>query len=519
MQKIKQEIFSIFSWATPDLFGKIEDYRAGFSNPIEAGRQPWAVPGAVQLGEVTNKELQGMIRPHFLQRLKTDHLRDKLPPKTDIVVWTNLSADQHRMYAKYLEDNSRFILTKGDGAKGKVLAAISHLKKLCGHPCLVDETGTPLPELDDMEQDLSSVITSSSKLGVLSFLTSKLCEEGHRVLIFSQSTKMLEIMKGVLCQKNINVSVIDGSVSPVDRLARVDRFNDAKSNAQVMLLSTKAGGVGLTLTGADRVIVYDPSWTPAEDAQAVDRCYRISQTRPVVVFRLITAGTVESAMYETQVYKDGIRRQLLEDTKDLARHYSRNSPNIFKLGDTEDFKKKFEKNSIVSNEYRSILNHKGVVWMSCHDGFYGENTSTGSSFNKPSTSPLRTLREKDANRQNAVPLGKVPRKKLQKKQLQENILLKHDEPIDLVSPSRLNAANPISTKASTTLAPELSDLRTLLDRAEVLFDQGSGDMALSLLHGAIPRKKTDTEQTEFDERLAYMLEELGYTNEVLDKMN
>ena len=110
---------------------------------------------------------------------------------------------------------------------------------------------------------------------------------------------MLDIIERVL--ESIPFSRIDGSTKETERQRRVDDFNSSKGRTEVMLLSTKAAGIGLTLTGADRAIIYDPSWNPAEDAQAVDRCYRIGQKKEVTVFRFITAGTVEEQMYEKQV--------------------------------------------------------------------------------------------------------------------------------------------------------------------------------------------------------------------------
>jgi SNF2 family DNA or RNA helicase len=139
----------------------------------------------------------------------------------------------------------------------------------------------------------------SSKLHALSKLVEHLRDQGHRLLIFSQSTKMLDIIERVLC--SVRLSRIDGSTKEKDRQRRVDEFNSSHGRTEVMLLSTKAAGVGLTLTGADRAIVYDPSWNPAEDSQAVDRCYRIGQKKEVSVFRFITAGSVEEKMYEKQV--------------------------------------------------------------------------------------------------------------------------------------------------------------------------------------------------------------------------
>lgn len=141
-------------------------------------------------------------------------------------------------------------------------------------------------------------------------------------MVFSQSTKTLDIIERVL--EGVNLSRIDGSTKEKDRQRFVDDFNSPSSTVDVMLVSTKAGGLGLTLTGASRAIIFDPSWNPAEDSQAVDRCYRIGQLREVQVFRLIASGTVEEKMYEKQVHKDGIRRAVVTSSgNSTARFFDR----------------------------------------------------------------------------------------------------------------------------------------------------------------------------------------------------
>lgn len=171
------------------------------------------------------------------------------------------------------------------GETSSPLSAIQWLKKLCGHPSLVKGVA-----LDD--PDVEELIEESSKLQVLFSLVQRLNRAGHRALIFSQSTKMLDIIEKVL-EDSITYLRIDGSTPEKFRQKAVDKFNKDGSEVDVMLLSTKAAGVGLTLTGANRAIIYDPSWNPAEDSQAVDRCYRIGQTKNVTVYRFIAAGTVE----------------------------------------------------------------------------------------------------------------------------------------------------------------------------------------------------------------------------------
>jgi SNF2 family DNA or RNA helicase len=240
------------------VLGALKKFKARYAKPIEAARDKNASESAMALGESVNNELRELVSPYFLQRLKVDFLMDKLPSKNEFVVWTHLAAKQRAMYIKFLGGNS-FVRSILSGEKnGSALTAITWLKSLCGHPLLVEKSD-PV--------GVETTIAESAKLGVLVNLVDRLSFEGHRTLVFSQSTRMLDIIQRVLV--DVNISRIDGQTKGKDRQHIVDDFNDPNSSSHVMLLSTKAAGVGLTLVGADRVIVYDPSWTPAEDSQAV----------------------------------------------------------------------------------------------------------------------------------------------------------------------------------------------------------------------------------------------------------
>jgi DNA excision repair protein ERCC-6 len=185
------------------------------------------------------------------------------------------------MYENYLVDGGT-VAALLSGESKSPLEALSWLKKLCAHPCLVN--GNKLQVYNDEKE----LLDQSAKLQVLVSLIARLNQSGHRFLVFSQSTKMLDIIERVV---PFSLARIDGKTK--NRQNIVDCFNKQDSTFDGMLLSTKAAGVGLTLTGADRAIIFDPSWNPADDSQAVDRCYRIGQSRNVTIYRLISAGTVE----------------------------------------------------------------------------------------------------------------------------------------------------------------------------------------------------------------------------------
>lgn len=221
------------------------------------------------------------LQPHLLQRLKEVELKQVLTRKKELVVWTHLSSSQRKLYEDYLVDGGK-VTAVLSGEMNSPLEAISWLKKLCAHPCLVDE------QLAECCTDKVQYLKHSAKLQVLVDLIHRLNKSGHRFLVFSQSTKMLDIIEQVV---PLYLARIDGKTK--NRQAIVDSFNRPSSSFDGMLLSTKAAGIGLTLTGADRAILYDPSWNPSDDMQATDRLYRIGQNQNVTIYRFITAGTVE----------------------------------------------------------------------------------------------------------------------------------------------------------------------------------------------------------------------------------
>jgi len=269
-----------------------------------------------------------------------------------------------------------------DGEKLSPLVALSYLKMLCGHPILaMKQDRADSNYIRACSRD--SLLVQSKKLQALVALVDKLKNLGSRTLIFSQSTRMLDIISRVL--SHIKILRIDGSTKERDRQLFVDEFNDETSTVFCMLLSTKAGGLGLTLTGANQAIIYDPSWNPAEDSQAIDRCYRIGAKKAVTVYRLIAAGTVEERMYEKQVFKDGIKRAVIQNagtevhryfTKaDLMRLFTLSPPGQCEMLDRA---LGLENAALKPDDYSSFVESlPSIVGVSLHDALYSES-STGS---------------------------------------------------------------------------------------------------------------------------------------------
>jgi SNF2 family DNA or RNA helicase len=270
-----KELWAIFDWVTSgQVLGELKEFTQNYARIIVEARDIDASEGKIRAGERANKQLQELLKPYFLQRLKVDFLADKLPSKTELVLWTHLSTQQRSMYIEFTNAKEGIVRSILTGEKPSPLEAITFLKKLCGHPLLVEQPGDDLA-IALKHMDVDDIVAQSTKLQILCDLVDRLRRNGHRILIFSQQTRMLDIIQKVL-SPIVRLARIDGKTRERDRQIFVDEFNAKDSAFDAMLLSTKAAGIGLTLTGADRVIVYDPSWTPAEDSQAVDRCYRTS---------------------------------------------------------------------------------------------------------------------------------------------------------------------------------------------------------------------------------------------------
>jgi len=159
-----------------------------------------------------------------------------------------------------------------------------------------------------------NVVEKSGKMKVLDQLLMNLLERGHKVLIFSQMTRMLDILGDYLAHKKLPISRLDGSMGFEDRQENIDRFNET-DEVNIFLLSTRAGGLGINLTAADTCIIFDSDWNPQQDLQAQDRCHRIGQTRPVVVYRLVTAKTIDEKIVERAAAKRKLEKMVIHSKK------------------------------------------------------------------------------------------------------------------------------------------------------------------------------------------------------------
>ena len=251
------ELWAVFDWATAgQVLGDETTFKRHFGKPIENARDSKATSNQIRLGQQASQELRQLLVPrHFLQRTKADYLADQLPSKTEIIVWTHLSPLQRDMYRNYLQDESVQEMVRGR-VKKSPLEAITELKKLCGHPrlCMI-ESAEELADFLGCEDAaiVPQLVNESDKLRLLRDLVETLALEQHKTLIFSQSTRILDIIDKVLGSSttmggaSLTLGRIDGRTTGSLRQGLVDEFNAPTSNLQVLLLSTKAAGVGCVL--------------------------------------------------------------------------------------------------------------------------------------------------------------------------------------------------------------------------------------------------------------------------------
>lgn len=261
------ELWSVFDFILPGYMRSHIKFIEKYENPISKG------------DTIALQSLSKQLKPFILRRLKQDVLKE-LPEKIEHVIEAELTNEQKKLYISYLEqakgDLFKEISEKGfEKSHIKILSIITRLRQLCCHPALF---------VEGYEGD-------SGKMQLLKEIVEDSLVAGHRILLFSQFTSMLAIIKAWLIESKIDYLYLDGSTPADQRIKLVRDFNDG--HGKIFLLSLKSGGTGLNLTGADTVIHYDPWWNPAVEDQATDRAYRIGQTKTVHVMKLITHGTIE----------------------------------------------------------------------------------------------------------------------------------------------------------------------------------------------------------------------------------
>uniref|UniRef100_A0A8C3TFY7 Chromodomain helicase DNA binding protein 9 n=1 Tax=Chelydra serpentina TaxID=8475 RepID=A0A8C3TFY7_CHESE len=304
LQNTVEELFSLLHFLEPLRFPAESTFMQEF--------------GDLKTEEQVQK-LQAILKPMMLRRLKED-VEKKLAPKEETIIEVELTNIQKKYYRAILEKNFAF-LSKGAGHANvpNLVNTMMELRKCCNHPYLIkgaeekilgEFRETYIPTAPDFH--LQAMIQSAGKLVLIDKLLPKMKAGGHKVLIFSQMVRCLDILEDYLIHKRYLYERIDGRVRGNLRQAAIDRFSKPDSDRFVFLLCTRAGGLGINLTAADTCIIFDSDWNPQNDLQAQARCHRIGQNKAVKVYRLITRNSYEREMFDRASLKLGLDKAVLQ---------------------------------------------------------------------------------------------------------------------------------------------------------------------------------------------------------------
>lgn len=286
LQNNLHELWALLNFLLPDVFGDSEAFDSWFSGQNEDQ-------------DTVVQQLHRVLRPFVLRRVKSD-VEKSLLPKKEVNLYIGMSEMQVKWYKKILEKDIDAV----NGAAGKresktrLLNIVMQLRKCCNHPYLFEGAEPGPPYTTD-----EHLIFNAGKMVMLDKILTRMKKQGSRVLIFSQMSRVLDILEDYCVFREHKYCRIDGSTAHEDRIAGIDDYNKPGSEKFVFLLTTRAGGLGINLTSADIVVLFDSDWNPQADLQAMDRAHRIGQTKQVVVFRFVTEHAIEEKVLERAAQK------------------------------------------------------------------------------------------------------------------------------------------------------------------------------------------------------------------------
>ncbi|KAL6222423.1 hypothetical protein ACLB2K_005815 [Fragaria x ananassa] len=367
LQNNLAELWSLLNFILPDIFSSHEEFESWFDlegkchneamkEELEEKRRAQVLP-----------KLHAILRPFLLRRMKID-VELMLPRKKEIILYATMTEHQKKFQEHLINKTleKHLILEKGshvNGLKGKLNNLMIQLRKNCNHPDLLESAFDGSYFYPPVDQ----IVEQCGKFSLLERLLKLLLAGKHKVLIFSQWTKILDIMDYYFSEKGYEVCRIDGHVKLDERRRQIASFNDLDSTCRIFLLSTRAGGLGINLTAADTCILYDSDWNPQMDLQAMDRCHRIGQTKPVHVYRLATAQSVEGRMLKRAFSKLKLEHVVIGKGKF---HQERAKPEadfleeedlIALLRDEESAEDKMIQTNITDEELEKVLDRSDLI--------------------------------------------------------------------------------------------------------------------------------------------------------------
>ncbi|XP_033829135.1 DNA excision repair protein ERCC-6-like 2 [Periophthalmus magnuspinnatus] len=403
LQNNLEELWCVMDWAVPKCLGSLGHFKTKFSEPIEQGQKHNATKRALATGRKTVQGLVKKISHYFLRRTKA-LIKEQLPKKNDRVVYCSLTDFQQTVYQAVLDSEDVTLLLRSsekcdcgnghsrrrccyransEGVEMRKLyfTYLAILRKIANHVALLQSS----PGTSKNQEKYTGVICEnvfqqfpdfvqrckhesfealsdpmySGKMKVLQKLLHHYRQQKDKVLLFSLSTKLLDVLESYCMAEGLDYSRLDGNTKSKERVQIVKEFNGS-SHINICLISTMAGGLGLNFVGANVVILFDPTWNPANDLQAIDRAYRIGQCRDVTVLRLISLGTVEEVIYLRQVYKQQLYSSVVA-AESARRYFEAVQGNDTQKGELFGIKNLFRLKTQGTCLTRQILEREGQV--------------------------------------------------------------------------------------------------------------------------------------------------------------
>ncbi|KIX00956.1 uncharacterized protein Z518_10022 [Rhinocladiella mackenziei CBS 650.93] len=327
------EYYALLDFANPNYLGSKADFRKKFELPILRGRDAAGSDADKQKGEEANAELGSLVKK-FIIRRTNDILSKYLPVKYEHVVFCNLAPFQRDLYRHFIQSRDIKSLLRGKGSQP--LKAIGILKKLCNHPDLLnldeDLPGSENFWPDDYvpkeargrDRDVKSWY--SGKFAVLERMLARIRQDTNdKIVLISNYTQTLDVFEKLCRARSYGYLRLDGTMNVNKRQKLVDKFNDPNGAEFVFLLSSKAGGCGINLIGANRLVLFDPDWNPAADQQALARVWRDGQKKDCFVYRFMGTGTIEEKIFQRQSHKQALSSTVVDSAEDVERHFTLDS--------------------------------------------------------------------------------------------------------------------------------------------------------------------------------------------------
>lgn len=396
IQNDLSEYFALLNFANPNYLGTRMEFRKQYEIPILRGRDAAGTDADIKKGNERLAELLTLVNK-FIIRRTNDILSKYLPVKYEHVVFCNLAPFQKELYNHFIKSPDVQSLLRGKGSQP--LKVIGMLKKLCNHPDLLDlPQDLPgcehtLPEdfvpKDARGRDREVKVWYSGKMLVLDRMLARIrAETNDKIVLISNYTQTLDIFAALCRSRGYGCLRLDGTMNVSKRQKLVDKFNDPEGPEFVFLLSSKAGGCGLNLIGANRLVLFDPDWNPAADQQALARVWRDGQKKDCFVYRFITTGTIEEKVFQRQSHKQSLSSCVVDSAEDVERHFSLDSlRELFQYRDntTSDTHDTFKCKRCRKEDGRQVLKAPAML--------YGDTSTWNHFVNDGEQGPLGKIQD------------------------------------------------------------------------------------------------------------------------------